>query len=1122
MQGSAMARRDLPSGTVTFLLTDVVGSTRLWETQPRIMPEALGVHDDMVRSAVEHAGGVLLKARGEGDSTFSVFQRATDAAKAALALCDSLNAAPWPDGCRITTRIALHSGEAIERDGDYYGRTVNRAARLRGVAEAGQVLLSETTANLIGDHLPPGSGLVDLGLRELRDLERPEHVHLLVPAAEMVPTTTAATPAEPVFIPLPARLDYEPDVGFFGRAEHLDRLRTLLKEVDEGRLRVALISGEAGIGKTRLATELARACHQSGLIVLYGRCEEELGFAYQPWSESLTHLVTYAPAPLLAAHAGIHGGELSRLVPQLKAKVTALPPPTQSDPDTERYLLFGAAIGLLTAAADETGVVLVLDDLHWADKSTLLLLKHMTSSAPRARVLVVGTYRDTDLSATHPLAGILADLRREPSVERVALAGLGTDELVGMLETLTGQELDADGVGLAHALGRETDGNPFFVMEILRHLAESGLAYQRDDGRWAIVSSPGELGIPQSVREVVSQRVRRLGEQTERVLGLGAVIGRDFDLDILTEIAGTDTEQLVDLLEGAVDSGIVVEVPGSPGRYSFTHALVEHALYEDLSLVRRQRVHLHIAEALESAGANRMEELAHHWSQATRPVDTSKAVHYAQMAADGAMSLLAPDDAIRWYRRALELLNQQPQPDVHNRIELAIGLGRAQRQAGDAGFRETLLQAARLAGEHGFTDQLVRAALANSRGQVSTVFEVDTERLDVLSAALEALLPGDSAERAELLALSVAEVSLELDDADYRPRVDEAMEMARRVGDRASLARVLHLCHTSMLVPDRLQERLAITSEMSAMALELGDPSLRWQAAFDRVLSLTEAGDAEEMERELAVARSLSEEINDPALRYFTATLLGARALTAGRLGEAEALAEEILAIGTASGQPDTLTLYGSVLLSARREQGRLDEVIELLVGMQKANPDMAIVRANLAVMYIELGRPEAAASLFELDAKDQFAAFKYNSGGWLLALCMYSEVCAYLGDDKAARVLFDKVGRFAGHIATGGQFDVGSCHRYVGLLAKAMGDLALAERHLAEGTATNDRIGAPLWAARNRLDWGDMLLTRSAPGDDDKARLLGSEALEVARRHGSKLLERRAERLVEGCTKRS
>jgi class 3 adenylate cyclase/tetratricopeptide (TPR) repeat protein len=1116
MQDSAKASPELPTGTVTFLLTDVAGSTRLWETQPRTMPDALKLHDEIVGQTVRNARGVVLKARGEGDSTFSVFRRATDAASAALTVHHALVTAEWPAGCRISIRMAMHSGESIERDGDYYGRTVNRAARLRGVAEAGQILLSETTANLIGDDLPSRSRLVDLGLRELRDLNRPEHVHLLMPEEDAVRAVEAPpAPAGPVAIPLPARLNYSTTNGFVGRTPHLEQLHSMLKEAEHGRLRVALLSGEAGIGKTRLATELSRDCHDRGLTVLYGRCDEDLGLAYQPWIELLGHLVTHAPGPLLTAHAGVHGGELCRLTPQLKSRVPALASPTQSDPDTERYLLFGAAVGLLAEAAVDTAAVLVLDDLHWADKSTLLLLKHLIGAAPTARVLVVGTYRDTDLSSSHPLAAILADLRREQCVERIELAGLADYELVGMLESLTGHVLDADGVGLAHALGRETDGNPFFAMEILRHLAETGVAFQRDDGHWTIATGPGELGIPQSIREVVGQRVRRLGERATRVLALAAVVGRDFDLDVLMEIAGVDPEDLVELLESATEAGIVAEIPGSPGRYSFTHALIEHALYEDLSLTRRQRAHLQVAEALEAAGGNRTEELAHHWSQATRPVDTSKAIHYAQLAAERAMAQLAPDDAARWFRQALDLLHQQPEPDISTQIELLIGLGIAQRQAGVPSFRGSLLEAARLARERGYTDQLVRAALANSRGQVSTVEELDGERVEMLTSALESLPAEDSAERAELLALSAAEISLTVDDNEFRPTVDEAIAMARRVGDPATVAKVLHLCHAAMLVPDRLAERLATTSEMIAISLELGDPSLRWQAAFDRVLTATEVGDVEEVSAELVIAEELAQEINDPALRYFTATLRGGRALSAGRLDEAEAIAEEILEIGTASGQPDTMTLYGSVLLSARREQGRIEEVIELLIALQAANPDMAIVRANLAVMYMELDRREEATAVFEVDARDRFAAFRYNSGGWLLSLCMYGEVCAYLADTAAAAVLNERVSPYADHVVCGGQFSCGATHRYVGLLAQTLGDTSLADKHFADAMALNDRIDAPIWAARTRLDWANLLTARRHGSDLERARLLGLEAAETARRLGCTLIERRAELLV-------
>ena len=199
--------------------------------------------------------------------------------------------------------------------------------------------------------------------------------------------------------------------------------------------------------------------------------------------------------------------------------------------------------------------------------------------------------------------------------------------------------------------------------------------------------------------------------------------------------------------------------------------------------------------------------------------------------------------------------------------------------------------------------------------------------------------------------------------------------------------------------------------------------------------------------------------------------------LVAGRLDEAEAIAEEILEIGMASGQPDTLTLYGSVLLSARREQGRIEEVIELLVPLAAANPNMPIVRANLAAMYMELDRSEEALGLFETDARNSFAAFRYNSGGWLLSLCMYSEVCAYLADAHAAVILHERVSPYADHVVCGGQFSGGAAHRYVGLLAQTMGDTTLADKHFADGMALNDQIDAPIWAARTALGLGEPAL---------------------------------------------
>ena len=312
-----------------------------------------------------------------------------------------------------------------------------------------------------------------------------------------------------------------------------------------------LISGEAGLGKTTLVAEAARVAFDTGACVLFGHCEEDLATPYQLFAEALGHYVTHAPEDQLLAHVEAHGSELSRLVPTLASRIRELPPSKATDSDTERFLLFAAVVGLLGTMSQEQPVVLVLDDLQWADKGSLLLLRHLAAAEQAMRVLILGTYRDSELSQIHPLTDTLAALHRQRGVSRIELAGLDDSGVVALLEAAAGQSLDAAGVGLAHAVHRETDGNPFFVSEVLRHLSETGAIYQDTTGRWTAESALEQLALPDSVRVVIGARVGRLGKDAGRVLSVAAVIGRDFDLDLLARATRTSEDDLLDILDAA-------------------------------------------------------------------------------------------------------------------------------------------------------------------------------------------------------------------------------------------------------------------------------------------------------------------------------------------------------------------------------------------------------------------------------------------------------------------------------------------------------------------------------------------------------------------------------------------
>ena len=558
-----------------------------------------------------------------------------------------------------------------------------------------------------------------LGLEPGAELRRLEVAVLASDSVLDLPDASPRPTRADLAIPLPGRIGATSSAVFVGRALEREGLNTSLLAVAEGERRVALVSGEPGIGKTSLCAAVAREAFGGGAVVLYGRCDEDLGIPFQPWAEVLAHLVGHAPDDVLAEHVDARGNELARLAPDLAAR-TAAGRISSSSAESERYLLFGAVVDVLARVSALAPIVLILDDLHWADRPTVQLLLHVVSADVPLRLAVIGTFRDSDVDPDHPFAEALAALHRESGIERLALQGLGDDELLTLLEATARHAMAEDGVALRDALSAETDGNPFFVGEILRHLAETGAISEDEHGRWIVSADLRRSRLPVSIREVIGRRVALLGAPTRDALAMAAVIGRDFDADVLARVAELDEDTVIDGCDRAVAAALLTEADGA-GRYTFAHALIEHALYEGRSAGRRGRIHRRIAEALEEVcgddPADRIGELAYHWARATQPPDAGKAIAYAQQAGDRALAQLAPDEALRWYREALDLLDRASGDDPRSRALVLLGIGDAQRQTGDPAHRETLFAAGRLA-ERGRRDRHPRALGAAEQSRV--------------------------------------------------------------------------------------------------------------------------------------------------------------------------------------------------------------------------------------------------------------------------------------------------------------------------------------------------------------------------------------------------------------------
>ena len=1088
---------------IVVMFTDLVGSTELSSRLDPGDAETLRqAHFAVLRKAVTDYQGHEVKNLGDG--LMVTFPSASAALAGAVAVQQGIAAHNRLAPKALQVRIGISAGEAVLDDGDYFGEPVVEAARLCAAANGGQILASDLVRASAGRRAT--QTFISLGALPLKGLPEPVTTH----------DVTWKPLAPDTGFPLPPRLGTAPGIGFFGRSAELGFLDDAFKAANagEGR-RVVLISGEPGMGKTTLCAEFARSAHAAGAVALYGRSEEELGVPYQPFVEVLGHLVAHASPELLSQHVAEHGSELAALLPALARRLGNAPTAVHFDPETQRYPLFAAVVGLLTAASDAGPLVVVLDDLHWADKPTLMLLRYLVGASLPMRLLVLGTYRQSELTRAHPLTETLAALRPETGVKRLALEGLGESDVMALMESEAGHELNWALADLARGLRRETDGNPFFVTQLIRHLAERGWLYQDHSGQWQARGALVEVSVPDTVREVIGQRVSRLGEAVDRLLSTAGVIGREFDADVLASVAGLPEPEMVDALDRATGAGLLTDV--GTGRYSFAHAIIQYALYDCLTGARRSLVHHRVAEALEARFGEgpgpRVGEIARHWVAAARPADAGKALQYTHWAGVAALDALAPEEAVRWFAQALELLDQQPRPDEHLRAELLIGLGSAERLTGAPSYRETLLRAAHLAQTLGDDDRLVRAALANNRGTFSSSGVVDEERVAVLKAAV-AVSPADSAERARLLATLAVELTFANDWGYRRGLADEALGLARRLGDPATMVRVMALINFSVTVPETLDERLAMTADVLALTAGETDPLiLHWVHRWS-LYACVQAGDIGGVDLHLPDVIRYAEACHEPHALWAASFMRSWRNLLAGDLAASEVEAAEAFRIGTDSGQPEVTAVYGVQLFEIRRQQGRLAEIEQSAAEAAERFTGVPMMRALLAALYCELGKPGEAARLLALDAVDGFAHFPYDLL-WLYGLTAYAEVCAALHDTDRAAELYARLAPWHAQIPAAPQIaSAGAVALYLGMLATILERFDDAGGHFAEGMEIHRRLQSPYFIARNQLEEARMLLARAGSDDIRRAAVLLDQVDDAAGRYGFGALTSKAAEL--------
>ncbi len=1007
-------------------------------------------------------------------------------------------------------------GRAVDKRGDLYslgatlyemvcGRPLFRGSPLAVLSQ--QVRRRPPDPRAVNADVPDRLATLILRLVAKQPEDRPESAREVEAALAEILAGAPATHETTRRVSLPRQLAGPAEKPLVDREDAIGALRRGWERAAEGRPSMRLITGEPGIGKTRLAAAFAEQVLSESPVVLYGRCDEEPLISYQPFVEALRQLLSHHPGLDAAVDPRLEPelAELGRLVPELRRSA-----PPQDDAATERserYLLFEAVVGLLTAAAAIRPLLLVLDDLHWADKPTVLLLRQLLR-APAGRAMVIATSRPDGLQAERPLSAVIADLHREADagrLDRVVLEGLDEADTGVLVRVRDKRQIDEEFVSLLHG---ETAGNPFFIEEAMRALRDADLSTAA-----GAASALRSVGVPDGAREVIQRRLARLSPGAIELLTSAAVCGREFRLAVVAELVGLPITRLLGLLDEVIAAGLVAEPVVD--RFSFCHALVRDALYVSIaSDTHRARLHLAVGEALEKLGEGIVppSEFALHFHAARAVGGAEKAAAYAHAAAEAAALALSYEEAAVHVARELDALEVLGSDHDSERGRRLHSLGRLQWQAGDrVAAQGTFLREAELARELGDSAQLARAALGFG-GLYYDAEHTNQVLIELIEEALEALPPGDGAVRAELMARLAH--ALHFTDPEGRAvgLSRDALEMARRTGERAALLAVLPARHAILLHAAHIGERLALAGEWLKLAEEAGHRhekalALNWYI-YDLIESGNEAG-ATRAHRELV---ELAEQLRQPQYWNFATSWQFVRLHLAGRFAEAELKAAETYRYARRVQGTYAKSLFAGQLFAMRRDQGRLDEVTALAAPLVGEFPTLSPWRAAMVVAHAAEGDVERARSELSVLSQDDFSSIPRDAF-WLGAMCIAAEACAALGHRGSAGQLVGQLEPYA-HLnaQVGVAFCLGPVHRFLGSLRSLLGDFTSAERHFVASMERSRALGAVTTEALAQCEYGELLLGSNKAG----AREHLEQARDTAERLGMVSLLRRASAALE------
>ena len=1050
--------------TGAILFTDMVDSTAL---RTRIGDDRADLlrshHDALLASVVDaHRGTVT---RFTGDGVKAAFPTASDAVGAAIAIQRAVVDYGISDVAvsAFQVRVGLAVGEVtIDDGGDRRGVAVIEAARLEALLRPGEILAIEMVRML--GHRRSNVTFEELGERTLKGLDRPVLVYRVIDGAN------GTAP------PVPRVLVADQRLPLVGRNRQVDAFRSQWSEARAGTAGLMLVRGQAGIGKTRFVSHCAELAHESGAIVLCGLCSSDVDVPYEPLAMAF-RTASGLDEPLDTAIA-TRSGSLARLFPGSTSN------PGESQPVLARLELFDAVAALVRRLSRTHPLMLVVEDLHWATAPTVLLLRHLIEEHNDQRLLIVGTYREGDLEASHPLRELLADTRSAKQTTHAHLDLLTESDVAQLVTSLAPSAPVTRIAAIAETVHGETTGNPFFASELLHHLASTGQLDKALEG-----GADHRLPIPDSVHDVLGQRLARLAPGTHELLTIAAVIGPTFDVDLVADVSGQQPDDVLDLLEDVARSGIVIEL--GVDRFGFVHAIVRNALLDELSASRRARVHRRVAEALEARGAEQFDELARHWQLAGAESNSTK--HLAK-AARRDMVALAYESARARYQQVIDLLHRDPHADIVERAEAWLGLGAAARALGDDAFKQAVARAGRLARTARNTALMAEAAsLSTWLGTSFFMAEMpDVELIELCEDAIGMLADTDPM-RVRILATLASHLTFAPEREPRVKLIEEANDLAVQHGDPLLTAEVLHAEFVCLWEPATLDRREQIARDLGRLARATGDPQTEFLSGFFTAYCLAERGDLPGSVTRLHELAPVVETTKSDYYEFLTTRLMVTLDIMRSAPDAQQQVDELFHRFGAKHVDAETTWMIQTAVVAY--QAGTMGEMVHALQAMT-TGPQATMWSAGLAVALLWSGDVAGAENV--LGRTDEIPRNYF----WMPVQQARAEVAVGLGRRDLCQHLYDQLLEYAGRagITGSGSSSFGLVSRTIGMLAHALDDTRTALELLSAAVEQADSIGAVFEGVSSRRH---LAVALRAAGDGDQPARLLEEALTVAEQRG-------------------